>query len=147
MSPPLPPRSRDEIDAYEGPARLNSAEQEAQIFWRVRSRIARTVVRHMLRTARLRITLVSVLSLLFWVGLYLLFQEGFQFLASHVGTSGTIHAQTVNAIYNVFFASLMVMLMSTIPSSGFAGLSLNSGSNSASYCTNPCDPYNFFISS
>ncbi len=100
-----------EAQAPAGLARKTSAEQEAQTFWRLRTRMIRTTVRHMLHTARLRIALVSVLSLVFWIGLYLLFYEGFQFLFRYVDTAGFIHAQTVHAIYNVFFASLMVMLV------------------------------------
>lgn len=64
----------------------------------------------MLRTARLRVTLAAVLSIVFWIGLYLLFHAGFSLLIDYVDRTGTIHAQTVHAIYNVFFASLMVML-------------------------------------
>lgn len=91
-------------------ARPISAEQEAQVFWRLRSQLCRALLRQMLRTARLRVALAALLSIIFWIGLYVLFHAGFSFLISYVDRTGTIHAQTVHAVYNVFFASLMVML-------------------------------------
>jgi ABC-2 type transport system permease protein len=100
-----------DLPAYEGLARLNSVEQESHAFWRLRSRIANRVIRQTISRSRLRVMLVVVLSVLFWVGLFLLFFEGFNFLLTYIGTSGPIHSQTVQAIYNVFFASLMVMLV------------------------------------
>jgi ABC-2 type transport system permease protein len=53
---------------------------------------------------------VIFLSLFFWVGLFILFGGAFRFLTNTIGNS-TTHIQTVQAIYNVFFASLMVMLI------------------------------------
>ena len=63
-------------------------------------------------TARLRTALVVGLSLFFWVGLFLLFYEGFTFIVDHVGQAGaTYHAQTVRFVFHLFFASLNVMLV------------------------------------
>jgi ABC-2 type transport system permease protein len=69
-----------------------------------------TSLRQSLANARLRVTLVVVLSVLFWYGLFRLFSGGFEFLSSTIAHP-TTHEQTVQAIYNVFFASLMLMLV------------------------------------
>ncbi len=91
-------------------ARLGSHHEEAQAFWRIRRWSLHTVLRQTLQKSRLRVTLVVVLSVLFWIGLYLLFSRGFRFLEAAIGHPAT-HEQTVQAIYNVFFASLMLMLV------------------------------------
>ncbi|MCH7687664.1 MAG: hypothetical protein IH899_13440 [Planctomycetes bacterium] len=92
-------------------SRLLSVEHEAQLIWRLRSRFAATALRQMFQRARLRLSLVVGLSTFFWAGLFLLFHEGFTFLAKTVGPAGAMHTETVQAIYNVFFASLTVMLV------------------------------------
>jgi hypothetical protein len=63
-----------------------------------------------MRTSRLRLSLVVGLSLFFWVGLFVLFSSGFHFLSVAIGHTAT-HELTVQAIYNVFFASLTMMLL------------------------------------
>ncbi len=83
---------------------------EARLLWKIRVRMLRASVLQALSTARLRVTLVVVLSVLFWYGLFRLFSGGFEFLATTIGHPVT-HALTVQAIYNVFFASLMFMLV------------------------------------
>ena len=50
--------------------------------------MARTQLRQLLTTARLRTVLVIGLSLFFWIGLFLLFYEGFQFIVDNVGQPG-----------------------------------------------------------
>ena len=60
----------------------------------------------MFATARLRLSLVVILSLFFWIGLYLLFYKGFEFL-SGPGISTDI----VPPLFNTFFLALMVMLV------------------------------------
>ena len=91
-------------------ARPLSHQAEAVAFWRVRVRILTRGAQQALATSRLRVSLVVFLSLFFWAGLFILFSEGFHFLSISIGHAGT-HALTVQAIYNVFFASLMVMLI------------------------------------
>ncbi|MBI3839543.1 MAG: hypothetical protein HY288_16610 [Planctomycetia bacterium] len=83
---------------------------EARLLWWVRAKILAAAVRQSLARSRFRVTLVIVLSLLFWFGLFQLFNKGFEFLSDTIGHTVT-HAQTVQAIYNVFFASLMMMLV------------------------------------
>jgi ABC-2 type transport system permease protein len=84
--------------------------EESRAFWRMRRRILASLARQTLQSARLRVTLVVGLSVFFWGGLYELFARGFRFLDAAIGHPAT-HDQTVHAIYNVFFASLMMMLV------------------------------------
>ena len=58
----------------------------------------------MLTDSRLRLTLVILLSGLFWASLYVLFREAFTFLDS-------LHAEVISLLFNAFFSSLMVMLV------------------------------------
>jgi ABC-2 type transport system permease protein len=87
-----------------------SPSDEARLLWRVRVKSVAAALRQSLATARLRVTLVILLSLLFWYGLFRLFGEGFAFLSATIGHPVT-HALTVQAVYNIFFASLMIMLV------------------------------------
>jgi ABC-2 type transport system permease protein len=95
-----------------GPTVLPSEDFEAQLFWKLRYRIAATRLRQLLTTGRLRTLLVVGLSLFFWFGLFTLFYEGFEFIVEHVGQPGaSYHAQTVRFVFHLFFASLNVMLI------------------------------------
>ena len=76
-------------------ARLISVEQEAQRFWRLRSRMISTLVRQTLLKSRLRVALVGVLSVVFWIGLFAIFFEGFYFLGRFIGVAESLHADTV----------------------------------------------------
>ena len=58
----------------------------------------------MLALARLRLSLVVLLSAVFWASLYGLFLEAFTFLSA-------LHADVVSLLFNAFFSSLMVMLV------------------------------------
>jgi len=89
---------------------LLSVGAEANAFWLVRAHVVVTFLRQALQTSRLRISLVIFLSLFFWVGLFALFYDGFRFLSQTIGHPDAL-AHTVQAIYNVFFASLTVMLV------------------------------------
>src|SRR5262249_24105069 len=60
----------------------------------------------------LRTGLVVALSLSFWIGLFLLFYEGFTFIVDKTGPTGAnYHAQTVSLVFHLFFASMNVMLV------------------------------------
>ncbi len=86
--------------------------REAQLFVRMRLTEVRAHLRQLMDTARLRTLLVITLSALFWVGLFVLFYYGFQFLESCIAKPGDpIHARTVEFIFHLFFASLNVMLI------------------------------------
>ncbi len=92
--------------------RLPSQEREGQIFWKLRLRLGRAQLKFLFAQARLRTGLVIGLSLLFWIGLFVLFYEGFQFVVIRVGPPGaTYHAQTVQFVFALFFASLQIMLI------------------------------------
>lgn len=82
------------------------------MFWRMRYRMLRTQLRQVLRSARLRTTLIVALSLFFWVGLFALFHYAFYFVKHNVGGAGAhYHAQTFKLVFHLFFASLNVMLI------------------------------------
>jgi ABC-2 type transport system permease protein len=84
--------------------RLISQEEEARLFLRLRIALVWQAVRSMVTGSRLRLSLVIVLSGLFWAALYGLFLEAFTFL-------DVLHADVVPLLFNAFFSSLMVMLV------------------------------------
>ena len=89
---------------------LLSPEDEARAFWRLRYRLMRTQLVQTFSRARLRLSLVLGLSLLLWMGLFLLFADGFRFLRLGIDHPET-YDQTVRAVFGMFFAALMVMLV------------------------------------
>lgn len=103
----------DAVPAWDrGGVPLPTEDREAQLMWRLRYGVARGNLHQVLTTARLRTGLVVGLSLLFWIGLFLLFYEGFSFIVDKVGEAGAnYHAQTVRLVFHLFFASLNVMLV------------------------------------
>lgn len=84
--------------------RLLSVDEEARLFLRLRATLVWETVRSMLTGSRLRLSLVVVLSGLFWAALYGLFVEAFTFLDA-------LHADVISLLFNAFFSSLMVMLV------------------------------------
>jgi ABC-2 type transport system permease protein len=91
---------------------LPSEDFEAQVLWRLRYGIAVEQCQQLFKSARLRTALVVSLSVCFWFGLFVLFQQGFRFVVEHVGPPGAnYHAQTVRFVFHLFFASLNVMLI------------------------------------
>lgn len=88
---------------------------EARLFWRLRFLSAWATLRGMLRTARLRLALVALLSAIFWATLFALFREAFAFLDS---------AQLVVAplLFNSFFSTLMLMVVFSTGILAYAGL-------------------------
>lgn len=91
---------------------LPSHEREGQIFWKLRSRVSRNQMKYLFTQARLRTSLVIGLSVFFWVGLFVLFYAGFDFIVGRVGAPGAVyHAQTVKFVLALFFVSLQVMLI------------------------------------
>ncbi len=95
--------------------RLLSIEEESRNFLRLRATVAWETLRAMLTYARLRLSLVVLLSGLFWAALYGLFLEGFSFLEA-------LHADVVSLLFNAFFSSLMVMLVFSSGILLYAGL-------------------------
>ena len=92
--------------------RLPSHEREGQLFWKLRYRETLSQLRKLFNEARLRTSLVIMLSIFFWAGLFALFYFGFHFVVDQVGSPGaTYHAQTVQFVFTLFFMSLQVMLV------------------------------------
>jgi ABC-2 type transport system permease protein len=83
---------------------LLTEPREGQVFWQLRINSAAATLRWMLTSARLRMSLVGSLSLFFWVGLFVLFYQGFGYLT-------VLPAEVVQPLYNAFFLALMVMLL------------------------------------
>jgi len=88
---------------------LISHAAEANSFWRMRGQMLRTSIGQGLSTARLRIIVFLIVSVIFWAGLYWLFYEGFVFLVQALTHEGA-RAQAVRGVFNVFFLALLVML-------------------------------------
>jgi ABC-2 type transport system permease protein len=84
--------------------RLLPPDEEARLFLRLRATLVWETVRSMASGSRLRISLVVLLSVLFWGALYGLFVEAFTFLDA-------LHADVISLLFNAFFSSLMVMLV------------------------------------
>lgn len=94
------------------PRGLPGEDREAQLLWRLRYHTTRTQLRQLFTTARLRTFLVIGLSIFFWCGLFLLFYAGFQFIVANIAPAGApYHAQTVQFVFHLFFASLNLMLV------------------------------------
>ncbi len=91
---------------------LPTHEREGQIFWRLRVLMVRAHLRFLFHHARLRTSLVIGLSLFFWIGLFVLFYKGFDFVIRYVDTPGSrYHADVMLFVFPLFFLSLQVMLI------------------------------------
>jgi len=87
-----------------------SVEAEARAFWRLRWRIVGTALRQAISRARLRMGIGLAMSLVLWMGLFWLFVGGFRFLQMSIPHPEQ-HDVTVRAVFGMFFAALMVMLV------------------------------------
>ncbi len=85
-------------------------EAEARAFWRVRRRLAVATIRQALVQMRFRIGLVTVLGLFLWIGLFVMFCHGFDFLKTGIQDQRT-HDDMVRIVFCMFFGALMVMLI------------------------------------
>ena len=101
-SPPLPAAAP--CGSPSQSCRLLAVDEESRLFFRLRSTVAYSTLRSMLSTSRLRVSLVLLLSVVFWGSLYGLFNEAFAFLDS-------LHAEVIPLLFNAFFFALMVMLV------------------------------------
>jgi len=97
-------------DAVGPAAERLSPRDEDRAFWRLRLRLARNMAREMLTRMRFRLTLIVVLTGLLWVGMFWMFLDGFAFLEHGIRHPETLD-QTIRAVFSMFFASLMVMLV------------------------------------
>ncbi|HUT10693.1 MAG TPA: hypothetical protein VMY42_09365 [Thermoguttaceae bacterium] len=91
-------------------AEFLSVEAESRAFWRLRCRLARTVLRQAFSRARLRLLLILGLSLLLWLGLFWLFANGFWFLKMNIYHPEK-HDKMVRDVFEMFFGALTVMLV------------------------------------
>jgi ABC-2 type transport system permease protein len=92
--------------------------QAARAFRRLRARLLRNTVRALLSGSRLRVMMVLVCSLIFWVGLFGLFFGGFQFVSKYVDLFNTV----VEYLLSMFFLSLLIMLFFSTGIIVYAGL-------------------------
>jgi ABC-2 type transport system permease protein len=92
------------------PRRLPDVSEEARIFWRLRHRTVTNLLRVTLETNRLRLLLASLLTIILWGGLFVLFYMAFEFL-DHAIPEDATHDETVRAVYSVFFGALTIMLV------------------------------------
>lgn len=76
-------------------------------FRRLRTDILRNSARSLFAEARLRVITILVCSAIFWVGLFSLFFEGFQFLSGYVELTNEISEY----LFGLFFLSLSVLLL------------------------------------
>jgi ABC-2 type transport system permease protein len=92
------------------PSRPLSPREEAGVFRRLRRKLLVSLFRELVTTRRLWLTALVVLTAIFWIGLYIIFSQGFSFLHSALPHPAT-RALTVQAVYNVFFLALTAMLL------------------------------------
>ena len=60
---------------------LPTTGSESRAYWMLRARRLNTMTSHALRSMRVQLVSIGFASLVMWVGLYILFQQGFQFVA------------------------------------------------------------------
>lgn len=89
---------------------LLSESVEARIFWQLRWKILRTAVQQGLRRSWLQVGSILLASGILWLGLFVLFHEGFRFVKSGMVHAG-LQAQLVHVMFNIFFLTLTVMLI------------------------------------
>ena len=85
------------------------AFKQARAFHRVQFRVLRTLFAQAMATARLRMVLVIVLTLMLWFGLFQVVHEGFAFLRTTL--TQQVHEQLVLAVFSTFFITLTAMLV------------------------------------
>ena len=82
---------------------------ERDLFHRLRLRFGWRLVADLLANSRLRVSVVVILTAIFWGGMFWVFLEGFGLLDQAISHEAT-KTQTIHAVYNVFFLSLLAML-------------------------------------
>ncbi len=101
---------------------MNPKASARQMTWTLRGLRWRLLVNHLadlVQTAsRVRLLVILGCSLVFWTGLFGLFFEGFHFLSTFVKLSNEI----IEYLFNVFFLSLLVMLVFSTGIILYAGL-------------------------
>jgi len=88
------------------PCLLNLVE-EARLYRWLHTSILKTTLRELLVTSRLRASLAAFMSMVIWVALFFIMLEGFFFLQKE---AGAFTQETIEKVFNIFYASLMIML-------------------------------------
>jgi len=86
--------------------RLTDASVAAQAFRRHRYRLFKNTFQSLVSVSRLRLLMILICSAIFWVVLFGLFFEGFQFVGKYIDPTNTI----IEYLFSIFFLSLLVML-------------------------------------
>jgi ABC-2 type transport system permease protein len=86
-----------------------SVAAERRIFRRLQLQVLRAIAREAFVSARLRTSVLLLLTGLFWVGLFLLFAEGFQFLQGTL-VQPSMRTQIIHVAFNTFFFTLTLMI-------------------------------------
>jgi ABC-2 type transport system permease protein len=89
------------------PRHPRSPGNPARALRHLRTQVARNGLHLLFTRSRLRLVMILICSAIFWTGLFLLFFEGFQFLARFVKLSTVV----VEYLFAMFFLSLLVMLV------------------------------------
>ncbi|MDG2207894.1 MAG: hypothetical protein P8K78_08325 [Pirellulales bacterium] len=89
------------------PPRLLNLVEEARLYRWLHTSILKTTLRELLATSRLRASLAAFMSMVIWVALFFIMLEGFFFLQKE---AGAFTQETVEKVFNIFYASLMIML-------------------------------------
>ncbi|MEN6406435.1 MAG: hypothetical protein ABFC77_08185 [Thermoguttaceae bacterium] len=104
------PRFAESPAARIAPSADLSADREADIFARMRHRVLRTLLGQTFSRSRFRVSLVTSLCVILWGGMFWIFHDGFIFLQNNL-QDPEIHTNVVGAVFGMFFAALMVMLV------------------------------------
>ena len=88
---------------------LLSESAEGKLFRRLRFQTTRAMIRDVVHAAGFRSSVLVLLSAVFWIGMFFVFAEGFRFLNTML-TVEHMREQIVDAIFNAFFLTLMIMI-------------------------------------
>ena len=93
-------------------------DDSARAFRHLRLRLVRNQVADLLGGSRLRVATIAFCCLCFWVGLFVLFLDGFRFVDQYF----RVYNEIVEYIFSAFFLSLTVMLVFSTGIILYAGL-------------------------
>lgn len=88
---------------------LLSPSAEARVLWRLRGRVVRAISGQTLTSSRLRLTVVVLLSGVFWASIFAIFWECF-YMLRHTIAHEALRVQVVHAVFNLFFLALLLMM-------------------------------------
>jgi len=88
--------------------RLESRSSPLRVLLSARGRSIKNVLTHLHKESWLKIAVVTTLGLVFWIGLFLLFNNMFRFVNDHVGS---FRVALIQYVLSLFFMALMFMLV------------------------------------